>query len=107
MRVMIKSVSYIETINPEGSCGTGYSVPNTFEFKFIEGDDMCSIRKTIDIWYAPKESIKKLFVEQMTGRGYFFWHRIVNLYDAFVMYLDEVEKYHLCPWTKDEILAAS
>ena len=101
MKVTIKSIAYLSLP------GSDWRPEHLFEIKFVMGGALYSVRQSVDIWYVPKDAIKDHFVRDMTGPGAFYIHVIVNLDEAFSLYLDEVEKHKLCPWTKSEILAAS
>ena len=94
----ILSIKHKETIYPQGSCGTGYSVP---DYWFIELDDSSKYEVCIDIWYMPIGSIRKEFLSSLG------WLRNAeNIDEVFEMYASQIANKR-CPWSMKEILEAN
>lgn len=94
----VKSIKYIKTLSPDGSCGTGYSQPNYFDVTFEDGEKE---RLVVDIWYKPAESIRREFIISFAGK---FGNACDNLEQAYEMYVDEIVANKCCPYSKDKLI---
>ena len=94
----IVSIKHKETICPQGSCGTGYSMP---DYWIIGLDDSSKYEVCIDIWYKPIDNLRKEFYMSI-GR----LHNAENIDEAFEMYVSQIANKR-CPWSKEEILKAN
>ena len=94
---------YIRTIVPNGSCGTGYSEPDEFEVGYETEKEESFETIHIDIWYRPDKTIKNEFITSIKH----FFGEVDNIEDAFEMYVEQITKNNLCPYTFEEIMNAN
>ena len=94
----VTSIQFLEHFTPSGSCGTGYSEPDTFE---VTLDDGSVSELTVDIWYRPAECIRSEFMESFLSK---FKKKCENIDEAYAMYVDEICSHGLCPYSKNQLL---
>lgn len=85
--MIIKSIKFLKHIQPNRSCGTGYSEPDEFEVETTRG---IKFNIYIDTWYVNDENkIHNIFVKSLKKpiqEGI-----IENIEEAYDMYINELK----------------
>jgi len=99
----IIKITYIKTLVPNMSCGTGYSEPDKFH---VICDTGFETDIWIDIWYRSTDDWKKEFYNRIYR--IFSDDSVSNFEEAFIMYIDaliESKRYGITDKDKHEIIS--
>lgn len=88
--MLIKSVKYVDSLQPNGCSSTGYSEPDRFH---VTCDNGVEKDVWIDIWYLPEESVKDAFIKGINV----IFQDVTNIDEAFEMYKSALIPTKSCP----------